>query len=146
MCDVFVAEELDRRRDWARRAIAQGAERLTENRVGDIQQLVQVFGSAVTGLQAMVDLTQPERALAAWRALAARLVLVEVDPPAHRAHHAGGLVENLKRLGTQHRPGCSDALVVQWHVEMLIGEKRRRRPTGRPELQLVAGPHAAGVV
>ena len=105
MRDVFVAEELDRRRDRARRAIAQGAERLTENRIGDVQQLVQVFGSAVTGFQAVVDLTQPERALAAWRALAARLVLVEVDPPADRAHHAGGLVENLQRLGAQHRPG-----------------------------------------
>src|SRR5271170_4902274 len=103
--DVFVAEEFDRRRDRARRAIAQGAERLTENRIGDIQQLVQVFGSAVTGLQAVVDLTQPERAFAEWRALAARLVLVEVDPPADRAHHAGGLVENLQRLGAQHRPG-----------------------------------------
>src|SRR6202008_923435 len=49
MRDVFVAEELDRRGDRARRAIAQGAERLTENRVGDVQQLVQILGCAVTG-------------------------------------------------------------------------------------------------
>ena len=29
---------------------------------------------------------------------------------------------------------------------MLVGEQRCRRPAGRPELELVSGPHAAGVV
>src|ERR1700689_1001583 len=60
MRDVFVAEVFDRRRDRACRAIAQGAERLTENRVGDVQELVQILGGAVTGFQALIDLTQPE--------------------------------------------------------------------------------------
>src|SRR3984885_15222573 len=69
--DVFVAEVLDRRRDRACRAIAQGAERLTENRVGDVQQLVQILGGAVSGFQALIDLTQPKRALPARRALSA---------------------------------------------------------------------------
>ena len=58
------------------------------------------------GLQALVDLRQPVGALPARRALAAGLVRVELRPAPHRAHHAGGLVEDLQRLGAQHRADC----------------------------------------
>src|ERR1700733_14821474 len=146
MRDVFVAEELERRGDRARGTITQRAEGLSENRIGDVQQRVQVFGGAAAGFQAVVDLAEPERAFAARRALAAWLVFVEVDPTSDRPHHAGGLVENLQRLGAEHRPGCSDALVVQRDIQMLVGEKRCRRSARCPELQLVAGPYAVGVV
>src|ERR1700733_2313965 len=103
--DVLVAEVLDRRDHRAGGPIAQRAERLSEYRVGDIQQLVEIFGSALAGFQALVDLTEPEGAFPAGRALAARFVSVEVGPPLDRADHAGGLIEDLQRFGAQHRTG-----------------------------------------
>src|ERR1700692_3102009 len=141
MGDVFVAEVLDRRHHRTGGTIAQRAERLSEDGVGDIQQLVEIFGGALAGFQAFVDLAEPEGALTAWRALAARFVSVEVGPALHRAHDAGGLVEDLQRLGAQHGGGRAYALVIQRHVEVLVGEQRRRRPARRPEFEPVPGAH-----
>src|SRR3954451_4839206 len=95
MRDVLVTEEFDRRQDRARGAVTQGAERLSEDGVGDVQQLLDVVFGAEAGFQPFVDLAEPVGALAAGRALAARLVRVELRPPPHRAYHARGLVEDL---------------------------------------------------
>ena len=73
-------------------------------------------------------------------------MLVELAPPQDRADDARRFVEDLQRFGAQHRPGARDALVVQWHVEVIGGEQRSRRSAGRPELQLVAFAHAAGQI
>src|SRR5271166_5439147 len=144
--DVLVAEVLDRRHHRAGRTIAQRAERLPQDRVGDVQQLVEILVGALAGFQPLVDLVQPEGALSARRALPARLVFVELGPPSHRAHHTGGFVEDLQRLGAQHRADSTHSLVVQRHIEVLVGEQRCRRTTGRPELEPVPGAHPAGVV
>ena len=109
-------------------------------------RVVEVLLGAVAALEPLEDLHHPVGALAARRALAARLVRVELGPAQHRAHDAGGLVEALQRLGAEHRAGRADALEVQRHVEVLGGEQRRGRAAGRPELQLVALAHAAGQV
>ena len=53
-------------------------------------------------------LHQPPGALAARRALAAGLVLVELGPAQHGADHAGGVVEDLQRAGAEHRAGRAD--------------------------------------
>ena len=91
-------------------------------------------------------LHQPPGALAARRALAAGLVLVELGPAQHGPDHAGGLVEDLQRPGAEHRAGRADRLEVQRHVEVLGGQDRGRRTARRPELQLVAVADAAGQV
>ena len=88
-------------------------------------------------------LHQPPRALAARRALAAGLVLVELGPPQHGSHDAGRLVEDLQGAGAEHRAGRADGLEVERHVEVLVGEQRGRGAAGRPELQLVAVADAA---
>ena len=86
---------------------------------------VEVGLGALALLERWQHLHQPPGALAARRALAAGLVLVELGPAQHRADHAGGLVEDLQRAGAEHRAGRADALVVERHVEVLGGQQRR---------------------
>ena len=114
--------------------------------VSEMSSSLSIVLGCPAGLQALVDLGQPVGALAARRAFAARFVGVELRPAAHRPYHAGGLVEDLQRLGAQHRPDTGHALVIQWHVEVFVGQQRRRRAAGCPELQLVTGPDPAGVL
>src|SRR5271166_1623063 len=144
--DVLVAEVLDRRHHRAGRAIAQRAERLSEDGVGDVQQLVEILSGALAGFQALVDLAEPEGAFPAGRALAARFVSVEVGPALYRAHHTRGFVEDFQRFGPQHGARRTHTLVVQRHVEMLGCQQWCRRPARRPELELVPGAYPAGVV
>ena len=101
---------------------------------------------ALAGLDVAQQLDEPVGALAAGRALAAGLVGVELGPAGDGPHHAGRLVEALQRLGAEHGAGGADALVVQRDVEVLVGEHRGRGAARRPELQPVAGPHAAAHV
>src|SRR5262249_46349872 len=110
----------------------------------DVKQLVQVSLAALTTLKPLQELADPEAALAARCALAARLMLVELDPAQHDPHHAGGVVEQLDRAGAEHGPGGSDVLIVQRDVQVLVGEWRRGRPAGSPELEPVPGPYPAG--
>src|SRR5689334_18392161 len=120
----LVPEVLDARGDRAGRAVTQGAERPAEDVVADVQELVQVFLGAAAAFQPFEHPDHPERALPARRALAARLVLVELGPAQHGADHAGGLVEDLQRPGAEHGPGRRDRLEVQRHVQVLVGQDR----------------------
>ena len=70
-------------------------------------------------------------------------MLVELGPPQHAPYDRGRLVEDLQRLGAEHRSGLADAFVVERYVEVLRSEDRRRRTAGCPELQLAALAHAA---
>src|SRR5689334_13714290 len=146
MLKVFVAEELDRRHDRRRGAVAQGAERLPEDVVGNVQQLLDVLFGPSACLQPLVDLRQPVGALTAGRALAAGLVCVELGPAPDRAYHAGGFVEDLQCLGAEHGADPRHPFVIQRHIEVFVGQQRGGRATGGPELQRVPGPDAARVV
>src|SRR5580704_15242329 len=142
----LVPEVLDARYDRADRAVAQGAERPAEDVVADVEELFQVFLGAVAVFQPFQHLDHPERALPARRALAARLVLVELGPAQYRADHAGGLVEDLQRPGAEHGPGGGDRDEVERHVEVLVGQQRGGGAARSPELQPVPGADAAGQV
>src|SRR4051794_16996443 len=135
--EVLVAEVPDRALDRAHRAVGKRAERAAEDVVALVEQQVEVTLLADALLELGEHLHQPPGALTARRALAARLVLVELGPAQGRPHHAGGLVEDLERAGAEHRAGRADPLEVQGYVEVLGGEQRRAGPTRRPELQLV---------
>src|ERR1700693_584290 len=119
MLDELVPEVLDRGDARADRAVSERAERPAEDVVADVEQLVQVGVAALAALERVEQLDDPVRALAAWRALAAGLVLVELHPAQGGADHAGRLVEDLQRPGAQHRAGRADRLEVQRNVEML---------------------------
>ncbi len=95
-----------RRGDRAGRAVAEGAERPAEDVVAEVEQELSRSPRCPRRVSSRSqDLDQPVGALAARRALAARLVLVELGPAQHRADHAGGLVEDLQRPGAEHRAG-----------------------------------------
>src|SRR6478735_535170 len=117
--DVLVAEVLDRAGDRADRTVGERAERAAEDVVALVEQELEVGLGTLSLLQRRQRLHQPPGALAAGRALAAGLVLVELGPAQHRPHDAGGVVEELQRLGAEHRAGLADALVVQGYVEVL---------------------------
>src|SRR5215813_12703063 len=119
--EVLIPEVLDRRGDWGDRAVAQRAERPAEDVVADVQQLLQVFLAALAVLQPVQDPDHPERPLPAGRALAARLVLVELGPPQGGPDRAGGFVEDLQCPGAEQRPGRGHRFEVERHVEVLVG-------------------------
>jgi len=144
--EVLVAEERDRRDDRGRGGVAEGAERLAGDVVGDVEQSVQIVGGGGAVLESVHDLLEPVRALAAGGALAARLVGVELRPPQHRPHDAGGVIEDLQCLGAEHGALGGAPLVVEWHVELGVGEQRGRGAARGPELQGVALADPAGQV
>src|SRR4029078_12592996 len=113
VAEVLVAEVLDRRRDRRSRPGAEGAERATEDVVTEVDQGLEVGLLALAVLEALQGLHEPPGALAARRALAARLVLVELGPAEHRADHTGGLVEDLQGAGAEHRASLADRLEVE---------------------------------
>src|ERR1700722_2656525 len=142
--DDLVAEVLDGRADRHRGGGAESAERAADDVVADVEDGIQVLVVTIALLKPLDRAHQPVGALAAGRALAARLVLVELGPAERRPQHAGGGVEKLQRPGAEHRPGGAHALEVERYVQVLMGEQRGGRAAWRPELELVTGPeHAA---
>src|SRR6185503_15151746 len=91
---VLVAEMLQRRQHRRHRRVAERAQRLAGDVVRDALQHVEVAHLPLAALDAAQDLVEPVGALAAGRALAARLVAVEVQQVLRQPHHAGGVVED----------------------------------------------------
>src|SRR6195952_459255 len=91
--EVLLAEVLDRRGDRADRAVGQRAEGAAEDVVADVVEQVQVGLGAATLLEVGQGLCEPPGALTAGRALAARLVLVELGPAQHGSCDARGCAE-----------------------------------------------------
>src|SRR5271165_1318676 len=142
----LVPEVLDDGGNRRGRGVAERAERAADDVVADVEQLVQVFAGAVAVLEPLDHPDHPVGALPARRALAARLVLVELRPAERGAQRARGLVEDLQRPGAEQRPGGGHRLEVQRHVQVLVGQDRRGRSARGPELQPVPGPDAVGQV
>ena len=130
--------------DRHRHGVAEGAERAADDVVADVEDRFQVLVGALALLEPLDRPHQPVGALAARRALAAGLVLVELGPAQRGPQHAGGVVEELQRPGAEHRPGGAHALEVERDVQVLVGQQRGRRAARRPELERVPGrEHAA---
>src|SRR6201987_778537 len=144
--DDLVAEILDGGGKRHRHGVAERAERAADDVHAHVEDRFQVLAGALALLDPLARPHQPPGALPAWRALAAGLVLVEPGPPQRCPHDAGGLVEDLQRAGAEHRPGRRHRLEVQRHVQVRIGQQRRRRPARGPELQPVAAAGPAGQV
>ena len=82
----------------------------------------------------------PARALAAGRALAARLVLVEVDEVLRHPHHAGRVVHHDGAGGAEHGAGLGHAVEVHRDVDLVGGEDRRRGAAGDHRLAACGRP------
>src|SRR5664280_773634 len=75
----LLAEVLYGRGDTAGRTVAERAERAKQDVAADVQELVDVVLRSLTMLESLHDLFEPERALTTGRALAARLMGIEVS-------------------------------------------------------------------
>ncbi len=143
---VLGAEVLDRRQRRRRRGVAERAQRLADDVVADADQQVDVAHLPFAVLDPRQDLVEPVAAFAARRALAARLVLVEVQQVRRRPHHAGRLVHDDDAGRAEHRAGLRHVVEAGRDVELIGQQDRHRRSAGDDRLQLVAVADAAGVV
>src|SRR5262245_50118660 len=75
----FRLEFLDDALGGHRRGDRPDADRAPDHLVADLEDDAEIRGGPASRLEAAEDLVQPPRALAAWRALSARLVVVEAQ-------------------------------------------------------------------
>src|SRR5215831_13456171 len=146
MLHDLVPEVLDRGGNRRGHGVTERAECPADDVLADVEQLVQVLLGALAVLDPLDHPHHPVGALPARRALPARLVLVELRPAERGAQHAGGVIEDLQRPGAEQRPGGGHRLEIKRNVQVLVGQDRRGRPAGSPELQPVSLPDAAGHV
>src|SRR6476661_3789335 len=92
--DELRAELLDIARDRDGRGLSQRTEALAVDAVAHVEQQVELGLQCLTRLEPAQDLRHPARPLTARRALAARLVLVELGDPDAELHHAAPIVEH----------------------------------------------------
>src|SRR5258707_9140856 len=92
--DELVAELRDVAGDDDRVRVAERAEALAVDPVADVEQQVEVALRRAAVLELAQDRRQPARAFAARRALAARLVLVELREANAELHDAAAVVEH----------------------------------------------------
>ena len=144
-CEVLVAEVLERRGDGLV-APSPRAQNDRPRMLSQVSSSVSRSSSrALAGLEPLQDLHQPVGALAARACTCRRTRARRTRSTEYAATTQVGLVEDLQRAWCRaSSPAAADALEVQRDVEVLGGEQRRRRAARRPELQLVAGAHAAG--
>ena len=131
------AEVLHRRQRRRRRGVAERAQRLADDVVADADQQVDVAHLPFAALDPGEDLEQPVAALAARRALAARLVLVEMQQVARRPHHAGRLVHHDDAGRAEHRPRLRHVVEAGRDVELIGQQDRHRRSAGDDRLELM---------
>jgi hypothetical protein len=96
--------------------------------------------------QAPEKLVQPVGALAAGRALAARLVAVEVQQVLGEPHHVGGVVEHHDGRRSQKRSGARDIVERGGDVELIGHQERHRRSARDDGLERAPGRDTARVV
>ena len=78
------------------------------------------------------------------RALAARLVAVELGEPQREVDDRHRVVDHDDRAGAEHRAGLGHVSKSYGEVEVLGQQHRRRRAAGEPALDLAALGRAAG--
>ena len=133
--------------DRDRVGVAQRAEALAVDPLGDVEQQVEVALRAAPLLDLQQDLRQPLGADAARRALAARLVLVELRDADTELHHAAAVVEDDDGGRAHRRPGGGHRVEVERHLVDLGGrEDRRRGATGDDRLERPPAGDAAALL
>ena len=133
-------------RDRVHGEVAERAQRLPEHAVADLIQEIEVRALAAALLELRQDLHQPAGADAARRALAARLVHVELLRSERELHHAAAVVDDDDRRRAEERARRLDRVVVHRRVDLGGRQHRNRRASGDDRLQLAAPGDAAGDV
>src|SRR5512135_383061 len=99
----LVPEMPDETLHGPRRRVAERADGVALDVVGDADQHVDVFRAALPCQDPLERAVEPAGALAARRALPARFRPVEPRQPLEDAHHVGGLVHDDDRRGADRR-------------------------------------------
>src|SRR5262252_9120260 len=143
---VLVTEIFERGEYRCRSRVAKGAERFAGDVRRDARQQIEIAHLAFAALDALEDLVEPVRAFAARRALAARLVTIEMQQVLGEPHHAGGVVEHDDRRRSEQRPGLLDGVEAGLRVELVRHQDRHGRAAGDDRLQFPAVAHAARAI
>src|SRR5512139_1240519 len=118
----LVPEMSDEALHGPRRRVAERADSVSLDVVGDAHQHIHVFLAALARQDPRERAVEPAGALAARRALAAGLHVIEAREALEHAHHVGGLVHDDNRRGADRRTRLPERVVV--HVR---GEHRLAR-------------------
>ena len=131
---VLLAEVLDGGEHRVGRRAAEGAERAVDDVVAELLEQLDVALAAVAGDDAVEHLEHALGAEAAGHALAARLLLREVEEEARQVDHAGLVVDDDHAAGADDGAGRGQALVVDRRVEQARRARSRRtdRRAARP--------------
>ena len=103
--------------------------------VADVDDEVEIGIGAVARLDLLQQLHEPAGPFPAGRALATRLVHVELLRPQRELHHAGAVVDDDHRRGAQERAGGLHRVEVERDVELVGREDRDRGAAGDDRLQ-----------
>src|SRR5262245_30192275 len=115
---VLLPEMLERRRHGCDRGVAERAERFPRDVRRDAGQEIEIARLPLAPFDLPENLVQPVGPFAARRALAARLVAIEVKQVLGEPHHAGGVVQHDDPCGSEERAGLLDAVEAGRRVEL----------------------------
>src|SRR5689334_4078861 len=90
-------------RDRVYGEVAERAERAAEDARADVVEQVEIGELRLARLDLLEQLHHPTRAFAARRALAARLVHIELRRAQRELHHAAAVVDDDQRRGAEER-------------------------------------------
>src|SRR5581483_11342145 len=134
-------------RDRHRGGVAEHAEALADDAVADVEDDVEVAGRRGSLLEGAHELDEPARADAARRALAARLVHVELRDAERELDDAGAVVDRTDDAGADEEAVLAERVRVELRVELVRSHHRERGAADHHGLQLAAvGDAAADVV
>src|SRR5215831_13145159 len=119
--------------------ICQWTDRLALHHIRDLVKQVHIRELTFTRQQVSQNSCRPAGTLATGRALAARLVSIEVGDYGEHLGHSHCLVEDDDTARTEHRACFCQRLIVQRYTLALFGlEHRNRAAAGNDRLQLAA--------
>mmetsp|Transcript_29325 Transcript_29325/g.50220 ORF Transcript_29325/g.50220 Transcript_29325/m.50220 type:complete len:387 (+) Transcript_29325:480-1640(+) len=118
--------------------VAQGADRVAFDLIGELLEHVDLLELGVARDEAVHDVGHPRGALAARRALAARLVLVELGQTRDRGDNVRRFVEDGDGRGAEAGPPALEVVKVhQSLVAVVLGQDRHGRTAGDDAEQVV---------
>src|SRR3954447_2196324 len=146
MLAELCAELRDAARDRHRSGVTQYTQALADDAVADVEQNLEILIRRGAFLDGAKDLHEPARADAARRALAARLVHVELRDAERKLDDAGAIVERGDHSGADEEALLAERVRIELRVELARDHHRERRASDHHCLQLAAVRDAAADV
>src|SRR5437867_7308276 len=141
---VLIPEMLERAGDRSDLRVAEGADRAACDVAAQAEQEVQILLPAAAVLNASQDLQEPETPFAARGALAAGLMVEELQEIFRGPDHARAFFHHRDPAGPQHGPGLRERVEVHLDIQVLRGQEGGRRAAWDEGLEGLVPAHAAG--